>query len=123
MKRILLVPVLGTLSLMALPACGGGSKPDPAVAEANKVFNERCANCHGPKGEGNGPGAAALDPKPRSFTSPGWQASVDDARIKKVVVEGGAALGLSEAMAPNPDLANKPDVLQALVIKIRKMQK
>ncbi len=122
MTRAITATALFTL---ALTACGGGGKKaeDPAMAEASKIFSERCANCHGNSGAGDGPGAAALDPKPRSFTSPQWQASVDDAKIKKVIVEGGASVGLSEAMAPNPDLASKPDVVAALVLKIRRMQK
>lgn len=122
MKRALVRTLLLAPIVIGSIACGGGG-PDPAVAEADKIFNERCATCHGNTGEGNGPGAAALNPKPRSFSSGTWQSSVDDARIKKVVVEGGAAVGLSESMAPNPDLASKPDVLQALVIKIRRFQK
>ncbi len=121
MTRTLTATLL--VSFAALSACDDGPKTDPSVAAADKIFTERCANCHGPGGAGDGPGAAALDPKPRSFTSLEWQTSVDDARIRKVVVGGGKAVGLSEAMAPNPDLASKPNVLSALVLKIRHMKK
>jgi cytochrome c553 len=105
-------------------ACGGKGADGAdaqAVAEANKVWTERCVTCHGNDGGGTGPGAAALAVKPRSFKDPAWQGSVDDARIKKVMVEGGKAVGLNEAMAPNPDLADKPAVQDELVKKIRKM--
>jgi mono/diheme cytochrome c family protein len=102
-------------------ACGKGDDNAAAVAEANKVWNERCVTCHGPDGSGNGPGAAALEVKPRSFKDPAWQASVDNERIKKVVVEGGAAVGLSAAMAPNPDLKDKPAVQDELVKKVRRL--
>jgi DMSO reductase family type II enzyme heme b subunit len=38
-------------------------------ADAGKaVYEKKCAHCHGDKGDGNGPGAANLDPKPRDFT-------------------------------------------------------
>jgi mono/diheme cytochrome c family protein len=114
--------LVASLFLVAsVAACGGDEKkgPDPSVAEASKVFNERCVTCHGADGKGSGPGAAALDPKPRSFASPDWQASADDARIKKVIIEGGASVGLSASMAPNGDLAQKPEVVAALVKKIR----
>jgi len=49
----------------------------PATAEAQqagdaelgrRVYEARCASCHGRDGKGNGPGAAFLDPKPRDFT-------------------------------------------------------
>ena len=106
-----------------LSACGkGGSEGDAAaVAEANKIWTERCVTCHGNDGGGGCPGAAALEVKPRSFKDPGWQSSTDDARIKKVIVEGGASVGLNAAMAPNPDLKEKAAVQDELVKKIRKM--
>lgn len=103
-------------------ACDKDKAKNAAVtAKAEQVWKTRCETCHGKDGRGNGPGAAALNPKPRSFTDPKWQASVDDARIAKVIVEGGAAVGLSATMAPNPDLASDPAAVQALVKKIRKL--
>jgi cytochrome c553 len=113
-----------SLALFVLSACGGGGDAGAdaeAIAEANKIWNERCTNCHGADGSGNGPGAAVLAVKPRSFKDPTWQASVDDARIKKVIVEGGASVGLDPAMAPNPDLKDKPVVQDLLAKKIRKL--
>ncbi len=115
-------PSLALASLLF--ACGGGDKGGAdaeAIAEANKIWTERCVTCHGADGGGTGPGAAALEVKPRSFKDPTWQASVDDARLKKVMVEGGASVGLNAAMAANPDLADKPAVQDQLVKKIRKM--
>ena len=100
-------------------ACNGKKADGDAAAEANKIWNERCVTCHGPDGSGNGPGAAALAVKPRSFRDPAWQASVDNERIKKVMVEGGASVGLNEAMAPNPDLKDKPAVQDELAKKVR----
>ena len=114
---------LSSFVVVLLAACGGdkgGGGDAEAVAEANKVWQERCVTCHGNNGKGDGPGAAALAVKPRSFSDPTWQASVDNERIKKVIVEGGASVGLNEAMAPNPDLQGKDAVLSELVTKIRK---
>jgi cytochrome c553 len=121
MSRTLAVAMFCLVGLAT--ACGdkGGGGDAQAVAEATKVWNERCVTCHGADGSGNGPGATALAVKPRSFKDPTWQASVDDARIKKVIVEGGASVGLNEAMAPNPDLADKPAVVDELTKKIRKL--
>ena len=39
--------------------------PDPAIAPA--LYASRCASCHGADGRGDGPAAAALDPKPSNF--------------------------------------------------------
>jgi mono/diheme cytochrome c family protein len=91
---------------------------DPA-AEARKLFTTKCVVCHGDHGAGDGPGAAALTPKPRAFGDAAWQASVTDDQIKKTIVEGGAAVGKSPAMAANPELANKPEALAALVKIVR----
>lgn len=41
----------------------------PDVIERGKaVYVQACAACHGERGDGNGPLAAGLDPKPRNFT-------------------------------------------------------
>ena len=43
--------------------------------------------------------------------------------IAKVIVEGGAAIGKSPMMTANPDLKDKPEVVKALVAKIRTYNK
>lgn len=119
MKKIVFLSAVSVLLL----ACGEGdskSKADPAVvAEAQKVWKEKCVTCHGNRGMGDGPGAAALNPKPRTFRDPRWQMQTKDDRIAKVIVEGGKSVGLSEGMAPNPELADKPEVVAELVKIVR----
>jgi hypothetical protein len=61
----------------------------------------------------------ALKAKPRTFNNAKWQSDTDDARIRKVIVEGGAGVGLSAEMAPNPDLAEKPAVVDELLRIVR----
>jgi cytochrome c553 len=94
-----------------------GAMPTPASAET--IFSTRCATCHGPDGKGNGPAAAALNPKPRDYTDPVWQKSVTDEQIKKTIVGGGASVGKSPLMVPNPDLAGKDLILDGLVKIVR----
>jgi len=108
----------------ALAACSGGgdkaaSANPEAVKEAKQVWETRCVTCHGNNGLGDGPGAAALNPKPRSFSDKQWQMKTKDEDISKVIVEGGKAVGMSEAMAANPDLADKPEVVDELVKIVR----
>jgi len=92
----------------------------PAAAPAAKdVFAQRCTTCHGPTGLGDGPAGKALNPKPRSFQDPAWQAKVTDDHLRKVIVQGGASVGLSPLMAPNPDLAAHPSTVDGLVKLIR----
>lgn len=56
-----------------IPAQYAGKKSpyqfnDPAVIAAGKqTYNDKCAACHGSLGKGDGPAAAALNPKPVNF--------------------------------------------------------
>jgi cytochrome c553 len=100
----------------AAPAAPSG--PSPTV-EARNMFKTVCATCHGEDGRGDGPGAAALNPKPRNYTDKAWQASVTDDQIKKTILMGGAAVGKSPAMPAQPQLKAKPEVLDQLVRIIR----
>jgi mono/diheme cytochrome c family protein len=106
------------------PAPGGAGKgPTPAAAsgakEANELFQSLCFTCHGLTGHGDGPGAAALDPKPRSFADAAWQDSVTDEQIRKTIVFGGAAVGKSPMMPAQPQLKGKTEVLEALTRIVR----
>jgi hypothetical protein len=108
------------------PADTAELMPPPAplvvtpAAEARHIFDTRCVVCHGSVGQGDGPGGAVLEPKPRKFADAAWQKSVDDAHIAQTIVEGGLAMKLSAGMAPNPDLKDKPEVVSELVKIVRK---
>jgi len=124
------------IALALLAACGKNEKPPPpsnihinqesapqgkqgAGEGAKTYFAQTCALCHGVDGTGNGPTAAALNPKPRNYTDPNWQASITDDEIKKIIVEGGAAVGKSASMPPNPGLKGDDATLDGLVKIIR----
>jgi cytochrome c oxidase cbb3-type subunit 1 len=48
---------------------GSVIEPNEEVLAIGKaVYTRRCVGCHGEKGDGNGPSARFLDPKPRDFT-------------------------------------------------------
>ncbi len=100
-------------------AAGGGDSP----ADAKKYYQQKCVVCHGEGGKGDGPGAAALNPKPKDLSDPAWQGSVDDAHIKKVILGGGAAVGKSLIMPANPDLKGKDKLQDELVKVIRGLKK
>jgi len=91
------------------PPSGGG---DPK-AQAKQIFMQRCVPCHGATGQGDGPASATLNPKPRKYADPEWQASVTDEYLEKIIKFGGAAVGKSPAMPNNPDLTD-PAVISAL---------
>ncbi len=91
------------------------------MKEAKEIWQTRCATCHGQGGKGDGPAGAALNPKPRDFTSEEWQKSVTDDYIQKIIVGGGQAVGKSPLMAANPDLASKPEVVRGLTKIVREL--
>ncbi len=99
-----------------LPADTATAAADPAAAQT--LFNARCVPCHGSTGHGDGPGAVALNPKPRNYTDVAWQNKVSDEDIKKTILYGGAAVGKSPNMPANPDLDGKPE-LDGLVKIVR----
>jgi mono/diheme cytochrome c family protein len=102
-------------------AATGGGKVDSAAAK--EIFDSRCSACHGTSGKGDGPGAAALNPKPRDYTDKAWQSSVTDEQIKKTILLGGAAVGKSPIMPASPDLDSKPEVVDGLVKIVRSFSK
>jgi cytochrome c oxidase cbb3-type subunit 2 len=55
-------PQLVSASVMSLP------NTPQQVERGRAVYARRCIGCHGDKGDGNGPAATFLDPRPRNFT-------------------------------------------------------
>src|SRR4051812_16454392 len=104
----------------------GPSRAAPRPGEpsqAQQMFATLCATCHGMDGTGKGPASAALNPKPRDYTDPAWQASVTDDMLKETILKGGALVGKSPMMPGNPQLADHPEVLDELVRIVRSFGK
>ena len=92
---------------------------DTAISPAESVetkFVSICARCHGV--DGRGEPHVELGKQRPDFTSPAWQAKVTDPHIRRVVVEGGAAVGLSELM-PAWGTFFSEEELDLLVAKLR----
>jgi mono/diheme cytochrome c family protein len=116
MRKLTLTAGIAALLMFTAQAHAGD-------AEAGKAkFQQFCATCHGPAGGGDGPASAALRPKPRPLNDAEWQASVDDDYLKKVIVEGGTAVGLSPMMTPWGH-ALKGEDLENVVAYIRSFAK
>ena len=64
--------------------------PSPdIIAKGKKLFEQRCATCHGNSGKGNGPAREILVLKPRNFTkSTGWKNGLALSEIYKTLEEG-----------------------------------
>ena len=65
--RALTGAALVTLALVTAPATAAAQRGDAAAGKP--VYELRCAGCHGDKGDGKGPAAELLAPKPRDFTA------------------------------------------------------
>ncbi len=79
-------------------------------AKGQEVYNTYCALCHGPTGLGDGVGAAALDPKPRDLSSAEILQGYSDEYLRKVISEGGVAVGKSAAMPPWGGVVSAQDI-------------
>ena len=53
--------------LQAYPVPRGPAQA-PSLAGAAALYQQQCASCHGPKGAGDGPAAAGMEPPPIAFT-------------------------------------------------------
>ena len=72
---------VGWLDQAEAPASQGRDLPpvDPAtvmtpnpklLGRGEVLFKQNCSSCHGESGQGNGPAAGTLNPRPRNFTQP-----------------------------------------------------
>lgn len=129
--------LLAPFALVGLFACGGSDAPAPKtgstkpVAKSSQISHEEaakrartqydsvCLTCHGAGGNGDGPGAAALNPKPRTFTDTTWQKGVSDEGITKAILYGGASVGKSANMPAHPLLKDQPLVVAEIVKIVR----
>jgi mono/diheme cytochrome c family protein len=58
------------------------------VTQGKSIFENKCQLCHGVSGKGDGPAAAAMDPRPANFTNPEfWQGNVEQ-KITETVRRG-----------------------------------
>jgi cytochrome c oxidase cbb3-type subunit 2 len=80
----------------ALPDFEGAGKLKPEfIKQGKKLYADHCSGCHGMEGNGKGPGAYGLDPKPRDFTkavfkfrSTAYDSIPTDADIERSIREG-----------------------------------
>jgi len=96
---------------------------EPGDAAAGKVTYEKiCSTCHGMKGKGDGPAAAALPTKPRNHTDGQYMNALKDDYLFKIIKEGGAAVGKAQfmpgwgAQIKDPDIWNVIAYIRTLAV-------
>ena len=95
-NKLMLAGLIAVLAIGGSLLADAAGKGDPA--KGREKYNQICASCHGPLGKGDGPAAAALDPKPRDLSDAKYVSTISDEQLFKTVKEGGAAVGKSPLM-------------------------
>ncbi len=106
------------LSLAPTPVRADDAPVRSATAATGAdLFSQNCVACHGPKGDGDGPAAAGLTPKPRKLSGKDVMSKLSDSQITTVIKNGGQSVGKSPLM---PAFAHLSDAqIKSLVAHIR----
>jgi len=65
------------------------------IAKGKQIFQVQCVSCHGPDGFGDGPAAAALNPKPRNYHTGVWRFGGTPTRIFHTITVGSPGTGMA----------------------------
>ncbi|MCL5406527.1 MAG: cytochrome c [Deltaproteobacteria bacterium] len=72
------------------------------LAKGKQLFQSKCVLCHGPQGNGQGPAAAAFNPKPADFTSKSfWKAPNIEATMAHVIANGRVQMPAFHDLSPS----------------------
>jgi mono/diheme cytochrome c family protein len=104
MKKILLFFVVGMLLGTTALWAKGTDKTE--YRKGQDLYNDKCHICHGKRGDGNGPGAVAFNPRPANFTDPKFWQNFSEAMIADTIRSG-------HGMMPAFDLT--PDQIEAII--------
>ena len=119
MKRVAVIRC-GTVFTIIVAVGAAWAAGDPAKGKAS--YDQMCASCHGSSGKGDGAAAAALNPKPKDLTNPGYVKGLKDDYMKKLIKEGGPAVGKSPLMPPLGSAMKDADI-ENVVAYIRSLAK
>jgi mono/diheme cytochrome c family protein len=98
------------LAILLWPAGAPGQDEE----QGRKIYNEKCQFCHGIKGNGDGPAAASLNPRPADFNGPNVWQKYDEKKMIDIVRNG-------KGMMPAFDL--KPAEIKAVLDYITRTYK
>ncbi len=107
-------PAAGTADTSAHAAVTG----EVSMELGEKIVTERCVLCHGTSGKGDGPGGAALNPKPRNWTDHSYMGTRTDDQLYDVIFNGKGAMpawGKQGILQPNE--------IRSAILKVRTFDK
>lgn len=82
------------------------------ILKGKTLYQTNCAPCHGVAGKGDGPGAVALNPKPRDHSNGAYMDKLTNRHIHDVIKNGGLAFGFP-TMPGQPQLSDN-DIAQVI---------
>jgi len=88
------------------PAPDTGAVAADPVAAGKLVYQARCVLCHGPEGKGDGPAAAALNPKPRNHTDGAYMNSRTDEELLAVIHNGKGGMPAWKSVLSEQEMQN-----------------
>lgn len=118
-KRVVTV---GSVAVSTLALAVGVAMAKGDGAKGKATYDQMCASCHGTTGKGDGPAAAALSPKPQNFSDKAYMSKLKDDYIRKIIKEGGQAVGKSPMMPPMGGALKEAD-FENVVAYIRSLAK
>ena len=101
-------------------ALGAVANNPQAVQAGRKIFSSLCVGCHGINGDGNGPAAAALNPRPWNFTTGEWikkYGSADNDIYKRI------AMGVPKTAMPAWSTTLKPEQIWDVLYYVKTFSK
>jgi mono/diheme cytochrome c family protein len=87
---------------------------EEAIAAGQRVYDANCKTCHGEGGEGDGPAAQGLDPRPADLSDPELMAELTDAYLFWRISEGGNMEPFNSAMPAWGGALTEDQIWQAI---------
>ena len=126
MSRTASTLLIAFVAFAGLSLVAASAQADAAAGK--EVFvKTNCNSCHGMEGKGDGPVAAALDPKPRNYTVGDFKFDANkdgkvgtDEDLTLVIKNGAQPYGGSAMMMPNPTLSDAD--VKLIIVYIRSLK-
>ena len=110
--------IVGGTMIIGLVGPSFATSPAPATLEQGRaIYKQRCLDCHGPEGRGDGTRAISLSPRPGSLVSAHTSAKSDQELLKII------ANGLPRTAMPAWKGHLSEDEQQAVLAYIRSLVK